>query len=62
MWSVVEKTALAEAEVEYEDHVSDTIWAKFPVAFAVGDRVKALNAAYWNTSVVIWTFTMTLPR
>ncbi len=31
MWSVVEKTALAEAEVEYEDHVSDTIWAAFPV-------------------------------
>ena len=25
MWSVVEKTALAEAEVEYEDHISDTI-------------------------------------
>ena len=31
MWSVVEKTALAEAEVEYEDHVSDTIFAAFPV-------------------------------
>ncbi len=31
MWSVVEKTALAEAEVEYEDHVSDTIYAAFPV-------------------------------
>ena len=30
MWSVVEKTALAEAEVEYEDHVSDTIFAAFP--------------------------------
>ena len=32
MWSVVERTALAEAEVEYFDHESDTIWAKFPVA------------------------------
>jgi isoleucyl-tRNA synthetase len=31
MWSVVEKTALAEAEVEYEDYVSDTVWVKFPV-------------------------------
>src|SRR5207237_238950 len=31
MWSVVEKTALAEAEVEYEDHVSDTAWVKFPI-------------------------------
>ena len=31
MWSVVEHTALAEAEVEYQDHVSDTIFVKFPV-------------------------------
>jgi isoleucyl-tRNA synthetase len=31
MWSVVEKTALAEAEVEYEDHVSDQVWVAFPV-------------------------------
>ena len=32
MWSVVEKTALAEAEVEYEDYTSDTVWVKFPIA------------------------------
>jgi len=31
MWSVVEKTALAEAEVEYEDYVSDQVWVKFPM-------------------------------
>ena len=31
MWSVVEKTALAEAEVEYQDHTSDMVWVKFPV-------------------------------
>ncbi|MBX3569917.1 MAG: isoleucine--tRNA ligase [Rhizobiaceae bacterium] len=31
MWSVVERTALAEAEVEYEDYESDTVWVKFPV-------------------------------
>ena len=31
MWSVVEKTALAEAEVEYHDHVSPTIWLRFPI-------------------------------
>ena len=31
MWSVVEKTALAEAEVEYQDYQSDMIWVKFPV-------------------------------
>ena len=30
MWSVVEKTALAEAEVEYEEHVSDTIFVRVP--------------------------------
>lgn len=31
MWSVVEKTALAEAEIEYQDYQSDTVWVKFPV-------------------------------
>ncbi|MGB7977374.1 MAG: isoleucine--tRNA ligase [Roseiarcus sp.] len=34
MWSVVEKTALAEAEVEYEDYVSDTVYVAFPVTSA----------------------------
>ena len=34
MWSVVEKTALAEAEIEYEDYTSDTVWVKFPVTSA----------------------------
>jgi isoleucyl-tRNA synthetase len=34
MWSVVEKTALAEAEIEYHDYTSDTVWVKFPVAHA----------------------------
>ena len=31
MWSPVERTALADAEVEYHDHSSPTIWVKFPV-------------------------------
>jgi len=54
MWSVVEKTALAEAEVEYEDHTSDTVWVKFPVNAAHGRLAQA--------SVVIWTTTpWTLP-
>src|SRR5438128_1425766 len=59
MWSVVEKTALAEAEVEYEDYTSDTIWAKFPVAYAFGDekRFRALEKAYRGASIVIWTTT-----
>ncbi|MDO9564809.1 MAG: class I tRNA ligase family protein, partial [Bradyrhizobium sp.] len=55
MWSVVEKTALAEAEIEYEDYTSDTVWVKFPV---VSPAFGALAAA----SVVIWTTTpWTLP-
>src|SRR6202142_995481 len=31
MWSVVEKTALAEAEVEYEDYTSDAVYVAFPI-------------------------------
>ena len=42
MWSVVEKTALAEAEVEYEDHVSDTVWVAFP-GLVVGRQVCAMR-------------------
>lgn len=54
MWSVVEKTALAEAEIEYEDYTSDAVWVKFPVNAAHGRLAKA--------SVVIWTTTpWTLP-
>ncbi|MFT5488935.1 MAG: isoleucyl-tRNA synthetase [Paracoccaceae bacterium] len=53
MWSVVEKTALAEAEVEYHDHESDTIWAKFPLRSASAETLEALSGA----SVVIWTTT-----
>jgi isoleucyl-tRNA synthetase len=49
MWSVVEKTALAEAEIEYEDYVSDTVWVKFPVAS--GPRSLA------GAAIVIWTTT-----
>src|SRR5688572_26727803 len=32
MWSVVERTALAEAEIEYQDYESDQIWVKFPIS------------------------------
>ena len=35
MWSVVEKTALADAEVEYHDHTSTTITVRFPVVRAI---------------------------
>ena len=50
MWSPVEKTALAEAEIEYHDHTSTTIWVRFPV---ITPSVPALQGA----SVVIWTTT-----
>ncbi len=64
MWSVVEKTALAEAEVEYEDYTSDMVWVKFPVHFAHGSKArhKELEEKYNGASVVIWTTTpWTLP-
>ncbi|RUT31199.1 isoleucine--tRNA ligase [Arsenicitalea aurantiaca] len=47
MWSVVERTALAEAEIEYQDYESDTIWVKFPI----------LEGANQGASVLIWTTT-----
>ncbi len=66
MWSVVEKTALAEAEVEYEDYTSDTVWVKFPVEWTgatVGASNKdVLSSEAGEASVVIWTTTpWTLP-
>jgi len=38
MWSVVEKTALAEAEVEYHDYTSDAVWVKFPILGETADK------------------------
>ena len=55
LWSVVERTALAEAEVEYHDHRSNTVWVRFPI---VQPSLPALAGA----SAVIWTTTpWTLP-
>jgi isoleucyl-tRNA synthetase len=53
MWSVVEKTALAEAEVEYEDYVSDQVWVKFPLRRPAVGLHPELAAA----SILIWTTT-----
>jgi isoleucyl-tRNA synthetase len=50
MWSSVEKTALAEAEVEYHEKTSPTIWVKFPI-------IRTLDHDLANASVVIWTTT-----
>ncbi|MBV6656766.1 MAG: isoleucine--tRNA ligase [Devosiaceae bacterium] len=52
MWSVVERTALAEAEIEYQDYESDTIWVKFAVAGGAGDLANA-NILIWTTTP--WT-------
>tara|TARA_R110000824_G_scaffold118960_15_gene272320 strand:+ start:5646 stop:8627 length:2982 start_codon:yes stop_codon:yes gene_type:complete len=70
MWSVVEKTALAEAEVEYADHQSRSVWVKFPVTgydmlgFTPGntesernqDALRGILSSH-KVSVVIWTTT-----
>ncbi len=50
LWSTVEKTALADAEVEYQDHKSDTIYTSFPVKKT---NLKELN----ETEIIIWTTT-----
>ena len=50
LWSTVEKTALADAEVEYQDHKSDTIYASFKVKKS---KIKELN----DNEIVIWTTT-----
>ncbi len=70
MWSVVEKTALAEAEVEYEEFTSDTVFVAFPCRTVVSHGpMLDTAAADWNAvafthregagpaSVVIWTTT-----
>jgi isoleucyl-tRNA synthetase len=73
MWSVVERTALAEAEIEYQDYESDTVWVKFPVKEAILadtlrrpegleqlDGVKAGKSKMADlhaAAVVIWTTT-----
>jgi len=60
MWSVVEQTALAEAEVEYHDYQSDTIFAKFPVVASLSEAQAKANKKQKlleDASVVIWTTT-----
>ena len=50
MWSTVEKTALAEAEIEYKEHKSTTICVKFPVR-------ECSDKSFQKAAVVIWTTT-----
>ncbi len=49
LWSVVESTALADAEVEYYDHTSNTIYTKF--------LIKSGPEKFVNCNIVIWTTT-----
>ncbi|OYX70826.1 MAG: isoleucine--tRNA ligase [Caulobacter sp. 32-67-35] len=72
MWSPVERTALADAEIEYHDHVSPTVWVKFPVVWrrkieklkspqlgisGSSLLVKREEPELEGASVVIWTTT-----
>ena len=50
LWSTVEKTALADAEVEYQDHKSDTIYTSFPIKRS---NLKDLL----GSEIIIWTTT-----
>lgn len=52
MWSVVERTALAEAEVEYAEVESDTIWVKFPILRMVKPGVALEEGDAFRDSVI----------
>ena len=76
MWSPVEKTALAEAEVEYHDHTSHTVWVRFKMAGLKPEAWHGLISVATanrsdddpltlasNASVLIWTTTpWTIPQ
>ena len=49
LWSVVEATALADAEVEYQDHISNQIYVKF--------QLKDQFRGHDNLNIIIWTTT-----
>ena len=53
MWSPVEKTALAEAEVEYHDHRSVTVYARFPVVSTPLPEAEGAAVVIWTTTP--WT-------
>ncbi|MGQ0812640.1 MAG: isoleucine--tRNA ligase [Nitrospiraceae bacterium] len=67
LWCTVDQTALAEAEVEYEDHTSPSIYVKFPLIGLPGRLSSSFPGVSFpseiqNVSVVIWTTTpWTLP-
>ncbi len=60
-WCVHDKTALAEAEVEYEMHTSPSIWVRYPLTSDPA-KIDAALAGKKNVATIIWTTTpWTLP-
>lgn len=53
LWSTVEKTALADAEVEYMDHISDTIYTSFPIKKTTNKNLEGCEIIIWTTTP--WT-------
>ena len=53
LWSTVEKTALADAEVEYQDHKSDTIYTSFQVKHSEIEDIIGSDIVIWTTTP--WT-------
>jgi isoleucyl-tRNA synthetase len=53
LWSIPEQTALADAEVEYHDHTSITVWVRFRVAQPSRPSLEGAAAAIWTTTP--WT-------
>ena len=58
-WCIRCRTALAEAEVEYESHTSPSIFVEFPLAAGSGPALRALAPALAGraASVLVWTTT-----
>jgi isoleucyl-tRNA synthetase len=53
LWSPVEKTALADAEVEYHDHKSTTVWVRFPIVTPSAPDLAGAAVLIWTTTP--WT-------
>ena len=53
LWSTVEKTALADAEVEYKDHTSNTVYVGFEIKSSKNDALKDCEIIIWTTTP--WT-------
>ncbi len=53
MWSPVERTALAEAEVEYRDITSTAVFARFPISQPAAPALEGADVVIWTTTP--WT-------